>query len=79
MFEGLETLKKRLKFGDYLLNDMSLGEIYLGYARERKMVDFGTIEIKYFDKLKPPRELEAVAPGAGAATGVPPLPQASNA
>ncbi|KAH8039882.1 hypothetical protein HPB51_009138 [Rhipicephalus microplus] len=79
VFEGLETLKKRLKFGDYLLNDMSLGEIYLGYARERKMVDFGTIEIKYFDKLKPPRELEAVAPGAGAATGVPPPLQASNA
>ncbi|KAL1428356.1 hypothetical protein MTO96_002738 [Rhipicephalus appendiculatus] len=79
VFEGLETLKKRLKFGDYLVNDMSLGEIYLGYARERKMVDFGTIEIKYFDKLKPPMELEAVTPGAGAAAGAPPPPQASNA
>ncbi|XP_050024933.3 phospholipid-transporting ATPase ABCA3-like isoform X2 [Dermacentor andersoni] len=74
VFEGLETLKKRLKFGDYLVNDMSLGEIYLGYARERKMVDFGTIEIKYFDKLKPPMELEAPLAGAP-----PPLPQLGNA
>lgn len=82
VFEGLETLKQRLKFGDYLVNDMSLGEIYLGYARERKLVDFGTIEIKYFDKLKPPMELEAVpagvGAGAGALAGAPP-PQASNA
>ncbi|KAH6934494.1 hypothetical protein HPB50_024720 [Hyalomma asiaticum] len=82
VFEGLETLKQRLKFGDYLVNDMSLGEIYLGYARERKLVDFGTIEIKYFDKLKPPMELEAVPAGAGvgagALAGAPP-PQASNA
>nr|XP_050024933.2 phospholipid-transporting ATPase ABCA1-like [Dermacentor andersoni] len=74
VFEGLETLKKRLKFGDYLVNDMSLGEIYLGYARERKMVDFGTIEIKYFDKLKPPSELETPLAGAP-----PPLPQLGNA
>lgn len=79
VFEGLETLKKRLKFGDYLVNDMSLGEIYLGYARERKMVDFGTIEIKYFDKLKPPMELETPSSGAAGAAGAPPPPQASNA
>ncbi|XP_077535146.1 phospholipid-transporting ATPase ABCA3-like isoform X2 [Haemaphysalis longicornis] len=63
VFEGLEELKARLKFADYLVNDMALGEIYLGYARERKVVDFGTIEIKYFDKLRPPGELEA-APNA---------------
>ncbi|XP_065283486.1 phospholipid-transporting ATPase ABCA3-like isoform X2 [Dermacentor albipictus] len=74
VFDGLETLKKRLKFGDYLVNDMSLGEIYLGYARERKMVDFGTIEIKYFDKLRPPMELEAPLAGAP-----PLLPQLGNA
>ncbi|XP_077486818.1 phospholipid-transporting ATPase ABCA3-like [Amblyomma americanum] len=77
VFDGLETLKGRLKFGDYLVNDVSLGEIYLGYARERKMVDFGTIEIKYFDKMRPPSELETTLGAVGVPSAAGP-PQASN-
>lgn len=57
IFEGMENLKKEYKFVDYLVNDCSLGEVYLGFARERKMVDFGNVQVQYFDKSKPSNQL----------------------
>ncbi|XP_064466837.1 phospholipid-transporting ATPase ABCA3-like [Ornithodoros turicata] len=58
IFECMEELKDELHFLDYLVNEASLGEVFLGFARERKMVDFGKNKVRYFDKEKPPTESE---------------------
>ncbi|CAN7940923.1 unnamed protein product, partial [Ixodes hexagonus] len=53
VIQKLHLLHEEIKFDDFLVNDVSLGEVFIGFARERKMVDFGEDEIRYFDKNAP--------------------------
>ncbi|CAN7990757.1 unnamed protein product [Ixodes hexagonus] len=53
VIQKLHLLHEEIKFDDFLVNDVSLGEVFIGFARERKMVDFGEDEIRYFDKDSP--------------------------
>ncbi|XP_077512020.1 phospholipid-transporting ATPase ABCA3-like [Amblyomma americanum] len=50
----LHSLQEEIKFEDFLVNDTSLGEVFIGFARERKMVDFGDNQIRYYEKDAPP-------------------------
>ncbi|XP_075538589.1 phospholipid-transporting ATPase ABCA3-like isoform X1 [Dermacentor variabilis] len=50
----LHKLQEEIKFEDFLVNDTSLGEVFIGFARERKMVDFGDNQIRYYEKDAPP-------------------------
>lgn len=49
----LHNLKEEVQFEDFLVNDTSLGEVFIGFARERKMVDFGENMIRYYYKDAP--------------------------
>ncbi|XP_077560133.1 phospholipid-transporting ATPase ABCA3-like isoform X4 [Haemaphysalis longicornis] len=50
----LHLLQNEVKFEDFLVNDTSLGEVFIGFARERKMVDFGENQVRYYEKDAPP-------------------------
>ncbi|XP_064468885.1 phospholipid-transporting ATPase ABCA3-like [Ornithodoros turicata] len=61
VFRKLHLLQQEIKFEDFLVNDTSLGEVFIGFARERKMVDFGEDNICYFDKDEPSKDVKKSA------------------
>lgn len=55
VFQRMEKLKTILQFEDYLVSEASLADIFLGFAHERKVVDFdGQDVIRYYSLEDPP-------------------------
>ncbi|XP_064459425.1 phospholipid-transporting ATPase ABCA3-like [Ornithodoros turicata] len=62
VFKKMEQLRATVKFEDYAVNEDSLADVFLGFAHERKVVDFGGVDaIHYYSANDPPILLKKAA------------------
>ncbi|XP_064459424.1 phospholipid-transporting ATPase ABCA3-like [Ornithodoros turicata] len=65
VFEKMERLKETLRFEDYVVNEDTLGEVFLGFTHERKVVDFGAVEAIRYMSTDPPMLIKKPSDSSG--------------